>query len=100
MATIKGTNTLGAETVRRMADAAQRLAKQKSEIVRGAVADYHGRMVRLSESERRRMLKVFDTMLPRTPSRPRGEVDAELCEIRRERHSSGRLSASRKRNQE
>jgi hypothetical protein len=84
--------------VRRTAVAAQRLARPKSEIVRGAVADYHGRMDRLSGSERRRMLKVFDTMLPRIPSRPKAEVDAELREIRRERRSGGRLSASRKRN--
>jgi len=42
-------------------------------------------------------LKVFDTMLPRIPSRPQAEVEAELREIRRQRHSSGRLSLSKKR---
>lgn len=97
MATSKVTYTLDAETVNLIADAAQRLAKPKSQIVREAVADYHSRMSRLSESERQRMLKVFDTLVPLIPKRPRAEIDAELREIRRARRSGGRLSPSRKR---
>jgi len=57
-------------------------------------------MDRLSESERRRMLKIFDTMLPRIPARPQAEVEAEQREIRRARRSGGRASAAKKRNRE
>ncbi|MBZ5618726.1 MAG: ribbon-helix-helix domain-containing protein [Acidobacteriia bacterium] len=97
MATSKVTFTLDEETVHRIDDAAERLAKPKSQIVREAVADYHSRIGRLSESERQRMLKVFDTLVPLIPARPQHEVDEELREIRRARRSGGRLSMSRKR---
>jgi ribbon-helix-helix CopG family protein len=97
MATNKVTFTLDPETVRRIEDAAERLAKPKSQIVRDAVADYHARIDRLSESERQRMLKIFDTLFPLIPVRPQRETTAELKEIRRARRTGGRLSASRKR---
>jgi hypothetical protein len=97
MATNKVTFTLDPETVHRIEDAAERLAKPKSQIVREAVADYHGRIDRLSESERQRLLKIFDTLFPLIPVRPKREVDSELEEIRRGRRTGGRLSASRKR---
>lgn len=97
MATSKVTFTLDAETVHLIDDAAERMAKPKSQIVREAVADYHSRIGRLSESERQRMLKVFDTLVPRIPARPQREVDDELREIRRARRSGGRLSKSGKR---
>ena len=84
------------ETVHRIDDAAERLAKPKSQIVREAVADYHSRIGRLRESERQRMLKVFDTLMPRIPARPQREVQEELREIRRERQSGGRLSIARR----
>ncbi len=97
MAACKVTYTLDEETVHRIDDAAQRLAKPKSQIVREAVADYHSRIGRLSESERQRMLKVFDTLVPRIPVRPQRQVENELREIRRARRSGGRLSKSGKR---
>ena len=94
MATRKVTFTLDAETVHRIEDAAEILAKPKSQIVREAVADYHSRIGRVSESERQRRLKIFDTMIALIPSRPQREVDAELKEIRRARRSGGRLTRS------
>ena len=94
MATNKVTFTLDAETVQRIEDAAERLAKPKSQIVREAVADYHGRIDRLSESEIQKRLKIFDTMIALIPARPQREVDAELKEIRRARRSGGRLTRS------
>jgi hypothetical protein len=93
----KVTFTLDEETVHRIDDAAARLAKPKSQIVREAVANYHSRIGRLSESERQRMLKVFDTLVPRIPARPQREVEAELREVRRARRSGGRASNSGKR---
>jgi predicted transcriptional regulator len=92
MATNKVTFTLDAETVHQIEAAAEILNKPKSQIVREAVAQYHGRIGRLSESEIQRRLKIFDTMIPLIPARPQREVDAELKEIRRARRSGGRLT--------
>jgi predicted DNA-binding protein len=97
MATNKVTFTLDPETVRRIEDAAERLAKPKSQIVREAVADYHGRIDRLSESEIQKRLKIFDTLFPLIPIRPQRETEEELKEIRRARRYGGRLSPSEKR---
>jgi hypothetical protein len=92
----KLTFTLDEETVHRIADAAERLAKPKSQIVREAVADYHSRIGRVSESERQRLLKAFDALVPLIPPRPQREVTRELREIRLARRAGGRLSSSRK----
>src|SRR5436190_21060907 len=96
MATIKMTFTLDQDTVRLIDDGATRLAEPKSQFIREAVADYHSRIGRLSESERQRMLKVFDTVVPLIPARPQQEVEDELREIRRARRAGGRLSLSGK----
>jgi hypothetical protein len=96
MAANKVTFTLDEETVHRIADSAERLAKPKSQVVREAVADYHSRIGRLSESERQRLLKAFDTVVPLIPSRPQGAADQELREIRQARRSGGRLSLAGK----
>ena len=96
MASTKVTFTLDEETVRRVTDAADRLGKPKSQIVREAVADYHNRIGRLSESERQRLLKIFDTVVPLIPARPQREVDRELRGIRQARRAGGRLSSSAK----
>ena len=96
MATLKMTFTLDQDTVRLIDDGATRLAEPKSQFIREAVADYHSRIGRLSESERQRMLKVFDTVVPLIPARPQQEVEDELREIRRARRAGGRLSLSRK----
>jgi Ribbon-helix-helix protein, copG family len=92
MATNKVTFTLDAETVHRIEDAAEILAKPKSQIVREAVAEYHGRIGRLSEREIQKRLQIFDTMIALIPARPQRETDEELEEIRRARRSGGRLS--------
>jgi predicted DNA-binding protein len=94
MATNKVTFTLDAETIHRIEDAAEILAKPKSQIVREAVAAYHDRIGRLSESEIQRRLKVFDTLFPLIPIRSQSDTEEELREIRRARRSGGRLSPS------
>ncbi len=94
MASKKVTFTLDAETVRLIDNAAEILAKPKSQIVREAVADSHVRIGRVSESERLRRLKAFDTLFPLIPVRPQQETDDELKEIRRARRSGGRLTRS------
>ena len=45
---------------------------------------------KLSESERLRLLKIFDELVPKIPKRPRKEVQAEIREIRRARRHGGR----------
>jgi metal-responsive CopG/Arc/MetJ family transcriptional regulator len=90
MATTKVTFTFDQATIRRLEDAAARLAKPKSEIVRDAIQEYHQRIGRLSESEKQRMLKALEEFMRRPPTRPREEVEAELKEIRRARRHGGR----------
>jgi hypothetical protein len=90
----KVTFTLDGETLNRLADAAGRLHKPKSAVVREAIHDYHERIGRLSEGERRRLLQILDTMLPEVPPRPRSAVQRELGQIRAARKAGGRKSRS------
>jgi predicted DNA-binding protein len=90
MASIKVTFTLDQETVHRIETAAARLSLPKSQVVREAVQEYYERIGRLSESERLRMLRVFDEMVARMPRRSAREVDRELKAIREARRSGGR----------
>jgi hypothetical protein len=87
---VKVTFTLDENTVAKLQDAAQRLSKPKSEVVREAVLDFHARIGRLSEQERLRMLRVLDTLAPLVPKRSQKDVERELKEIRAARRSGGR----------
>ena len=87
---VKVTFTLDRPTIVRLRQAAERLAKPKSQVVREAIQDYYERIGRLSEAERLRMLRLIDEMLARRPSRPQAEVDQELAAIRRARRAGGR----------
>ncbi len=90
----KVTYTLDDSTVQKIEDASERLAKPKSQIVREAVQLYHSRIERLSPTEVKARLELFDRLLAKIPPRPQSEVDAELREIRRARRSGGRLTRS------
>lgn len=90
MASVKATFTLDAETARRLGETAERLKRPKSQVVREAILDYSERADRLGERERLRLLEQFDELIPRIPSRPAADVDAELAEIRAGRRSGGR----------
>ena len=92
MATVKMTFSLDEDTARQLAEAAQRLSKPKSEVVREAIRDYSERVDRLSEGERKRMLAVLDEMVGKPPTRSDDEVDRELREIREARRGGGRRS--------
>ena len=91
---VKVTFSLAQETVRMLNDAAHRLAKPKSKVVRDAIRDYHTRIDRLTEAERVRMLAAFDEFSSRLPARTDKEVERELEEIRAGRRSGGRLTRS------
>lgn len=92
MATRKVTYTIDAATVARLEEAAERLGKPKSQVVRDAINDYAERIGRLSERERLRMLKTFDELVDEIPARPVREVDDELAAIRASRRAAGRQS--------
>ena len=92
MAMIKVTFSLAPETVGMLNDAAERLAKPKSQVVRDAIHDYHARVDRLSEAERIRMLAALDQLVSTQPSRSAEDVERELEEIRASRRSGGRLT--------
>ncbi len=92
MATVKVTFSLAPETVGMLNDAADRLSKPKSEVVRDAIQDYYARIDRLSESERIRMLAAFDELSSKLPPRTDEDVDRELKEIRAGRRRKGRLT--------
>jgi metal-responsive CopG/Arc/MetJ family transcriptional regulator len=79
---VKVTFTLDDDTVDRLRRIAARLAKPQSQVVREAIKEYEARADKLSDEERRRMLAVFDALVPKIPSRPRQEIEAELREIR------------------
>jgi predicted transcriptional regulator len=89
---VKMTFTLDDETVAALEQAAQRLARPRSAIVRDAIREYGARAGRLSEDERRRMLRAIDAVSSRPPTRSRAAVDRELLDLRRARRGGGRRS--------
>jgi hypothetical protein len=97
MASIKVTFTLDDATIARLNDAAQRLAIPKSEVVREAIQEYHARIGRLSDAERRRLLVDFDRLVPLIPGRSAAAVDRELKELREARRRGGRRSKEKHR---
>ena len=90
MALAKVTFTLDQATVGRIEEASTRLAMPKSQVVREAVLEFSERIGKLGESERLRMLRTFDEVVPRIPARNARQVDAELLELRRARRAGGR----------
>ncbi len=87
---VKVTFTLDDQTVARLRQAAARLNRPQSQVVRDAVRDYTDRVGRLSERERLQMLSVLDAIAKRRPTRAVADVDRELREIRAARRSGGR----------
>jgi hypothetical protein len=90
MATTKVTFTLDETTLVRLHDAAARLGVPKSEVVREAIGEFHERLGRLSERERLRMLRAFDTLVPRIPVRSAASADHEIAQVREARRTGGR----------
>lgn len=86
----KVTFTLDNDTVARLRQAAERLAKPQSAVVREAIHDFSERVGRLSERERLRLLHVFDELVPRISARPAAEVRREIAQIRKARREGGR----------
>jgi hypothetical protein len=91
---VKMTFTLDDETAAKLRQAAERLSKPQSLVVREAIADYAAQIGRLSGRERRALLKSFDELVSRIPERPAGTADAELEALRETRRGGGRRHAS------
>lgn len=91
----KVTFTLDDITIHRLNTASERFKKPKSEIVRDAIANYHDRAGKLSEAERKRMLRVVRELVPTIPKRPLKEVEDEIQAVRTARRAGGRGGLSR-----
>ena len=81
MASVKATFVLNEESARKLALAAERTGKPKSEVVREAIIEYSDRTDRLSDEERDRMLAVIERFANDSPTRYQAEVDAALLRI-------------------
>ncbi len=90
------TFTLDDATAQRIDRTALRMGLPKSGVVREAIAEYAARVGQLSESERQRMLQVFDSVVARVPKRSAASVDREIAVLRRARREGGRRSAVRR----
>ena len=90
MAMVKMTFTLDEATAARLRQAAERLSKPRSQVVREAILDFAERIGRLSERERLAMLRVFDEVVPGIPARSAEEIERELRAIREARRGGGR----------
>jgi hypothetical protein len=84
------TFTLDDLTVRQLRRTAAQAGRPQSQVVRAAIQEYASRAGRLSEQERLRFLRAFDTLVPKIPTRPQAEVKAELRALRAARRRGGR----------
>src|SRR5437867_11310897 len=94
-ASVKVTFTLDKATIKRLREAAARLKKPQSEIVRDAIADFSARVGRLGEAERLRLLRDFDELVAAIPCRPEAAVARELRELLRGRRLASRPGRAR-----
>lgn len=81
----KVTFTLDEATVDLIRAIAERKKRPQSSVVREAVAVYAAHEEKLDHAERARRLRVIDKLMAQPPTRPRGEVEKELRELRRAR---------------
>jgi hypothetical protein len=93
MASNKVTFTLDAATIRSLRDAAERLAKPQSAVVRDAIEDFHDRLGKLSEREHTQLLRAFDQLVPKIPRQPLAAVERELAALRKTRRAGGRKTS-------
>jgi len=92
---VKMTFTFDEETCDTLRRTALRLKKPQSVVVREAIQDYSKRADRLSEDERKHLLRALDRMMARPPERSQTEVDKEIAEVRAARKSGGRRTPSK-----
>jgi len=81
----KVTFTLDDATVDLIRSIAERKKRPQSQVLREAVAVYGAQEAKLDEAERLRRLRVLEDLMAQPPTRPKGEADREIREIRRAR---------------
>jgi len=86
----KLTFSVDEKTVQTLKTMAERLRKPQSMVVREAIAEYAARAGRLTEDERRKMLKAVDQMMKQPSTRPQAEAARELRAVRQARRQGGR----------
>jgi hypothetical protein len=87
---VKMTFTFDEVTVEVLRRTSARLKKPNSVVVREAIQDYAGRADRLSDEERRHMVKVLDRIAARPAARTAVAVDKEIKGVRTARRGGGR----------
>jgi hypothetical protein len=97
MATTKVTFTLDSATIDQLETASEFLSLSKSEVVREAIQEFSGRLGRLTNRERLRMLRVFDEVIPGVGGHSSAAVDREIAEIKAARRVGGRRTRMEKR---
>jgi hypothetical protein len=66
-------------------------------IAKVALTEFHDRIDRLRERERRSMLRAFDELILKIPARTVEAVDGELSDLRQARQAGGRGNLGRPR---
>lgn len=87
---VKITVSVDEGTARTLKTMAERLRKPQSLVVREAIAEYSARAGRLTEVERRRMLRAIDEIVSRPSGVPQSQAEREIGDIRDARRRGGR----------
>lgn len=91
---VKMTFTLDERTVTHLNEAARRLSKPKSEVVREGIEEVFKKSDRLSDEEKKRMIAFLkEYAKSKLPTRSSADVDRELREIRESRRTGWRPGA-------
>ena len=81
----KVTFTLDEATVELIRSIAERKKRPRSQVLREAVAVYGAQEEKLDAATRERKLRLLEELMAQPPTRPQGEVDKELRELRQAR---------------
>ena len=92
---VKMTFTFDEVTVEILRRTSARLKKPNSVVVREAIQNYADSADRLSDDERRHMVRLLDRIVGSPANRTGDAVDKEIQEIRATRRRGGRRSPSR-----
>ena len=90
---VKMTFTLDERTVTHLNEAARRLSKPKSEVVREGIEEVFKKSDRLSDEEKKRMIAFLKEYAKRKLPGTRADTERELREIRESRRTGWRPGA-------
>ena len=90
---VKMTFNFSEETAAHLKEAACRLKKTKTDIVREGIEDVYKKSDKMSDEERQRKIAILKEYAKKLPTRPPGEAAREIEEIRRSRRTGWRPGA-------